>query len=436
MFPAAPLTPQPALLPVGGLSGQPTPLPRNDDVASFAKLLNASAPPAQPAPPPAPAAATAPVAAKPPAPGNESAPRTETRNAANTPRKADDGAPKGQDGKTTGKDGTDKRDDATTASAETQAVEAEHKDEAASDDAQDSVDEFTSLLGLSQQALARPDPTTAHGAAAHARASGEAATDPAQDADTGRDGNARAEAASRSGRLLADSAAGRVAQRSSDAADAARDARQTRTDASQQLLTDASRDATPLAAQARLAATGAAGPTAGGTPETSFAAQLGKATAGVAAADAPSAGTKLQAPLHSAAFASELGTRVSLLAVNGTQQAELQLNPAEMGPVTVQIVVDGSQAQVSFHAAQAETRQALERSLPDLAAALQGSGLTLSGGGVFQQQAGGQGAAAERDGRGTESGGHARSQGATGVEPVTVSAPAAARRTGLLDTFA
>ena len=56
-----------------------------------------------------------------------------------------------------------------------------------------------------------------------------------------------------------------------------------------------------------------------------------------------------------------------------------------MGPVSVQIVIDGSQAQVSFQALQAETRQALEQSLPDLAAALQGQGLTLSGGGVFQQ---------------------------------------------------
>ncbi|HEX2009753.1 MAG TPA: flagellar hook-length control protein FliK, partial [Roseateles sp.] len=66
-------------------------------------------------------------------------------------------------------------------------------------------------------------------------------------------------------------------------------------------------------------------------------------------------------------------------------QAELHLNPSEMGPVQVQIVVDGQQAQVSFHSDQAETRAVLERSLPELASALRDSGLTLSGGGVFQQ---------------------------------------------------
>lgn len=143
----------------------------------------------------------------------------------------------------------------------------------------------------------------------------------------------------------------------------------------------------------------------------------------------------LQAPLHSPAFAPEMGARVSLMAVDGVQRAELQLNPADMGPVSVQIVVDGSQAQVSFQAAQAETRQVLEQCLPDLAAALQGQGLTLSGGGVFQQNArdnghgdGQQGTAnASGNGRGAETGGNGESM------------PAAApqrRSVGLLDTFA
>jgi flagellar hook-length control protein FliK len=121
--------------------------------------------------------------------------------------------------------------------------------------------------------------------------------------------------------------------------------------------------------------------------------------------------------------------------VDGVQLAELQLNPADMGPVAVQIVVDGSQAQVSFHAVQAETRQALEQSLPDLAAALQSQGLTLSGGGVFQQ--------AQRDADHGESdsgsGNTARSpRGGSDRMGATASAGAAPvrRSVGLLDTFA
>jgi flagellar hook-length control protein FliK len=96
----------------------------------------------------------------------------------------------------------------------------------------------------------------------------------------------------------------------------------------------------------------------------------------------------LQAPLESPQFAPEMAARVSVLATEGVQQAKLHLNPAEMGPVSVQIIVDGQQAQVSFVAEQSQTRSALEASLPDLASALREQGLTLAGGGVFQQSPG------------------------------------------------
>jgi flagellar hook-length control protein FliK len=72
------------------------------------------------------------------------------------------------------------------------------------------------------------------------------------------------------------------------------------------------------------------------------------------------------------------------------QQARLQLHPAEMGPITVQIALDGASARVDFHAAVAATRQALEAALPALAGALRESGLTLTGGGVYQQAPGRQ----------------------------------------------
>lgn len=102
-----------------------------------------------------------------------------------------------------------------------------------------------------------------------------------------------------------------------------------------------------------------------------------------AAPDTPT--LTLAQPLYEAGFAPELAARVSLLAADGVQEAQLHLNPADMGPVAVQIVVDGQQAQVSFHAEHADTRAVLEQSMPDLAAALRDAGLTLSGGGVFQQ---------------------------------------------------
>jgi len=109
----------------------------------------------------------------------------------------------------------------------------------------------------------------------------------------------------------------------------------------------------------------------------------GPAPAPVAAAPQPVT-VVVPAALDSAEFAQAFGVQVSVLARDGVEHAELQLNPAEMGPVSVQIVMDGTQARIDFGADAAGTRQAIEHSLPDLAAALREAGLTLSGGGVSQ----------------------------------------------------
>ena len=110
------------------------------------------------------------------------------------------------------------------------------------------------------------------------------------------------------------------------------------------------------------------------------------APSGADATSAPAApSVPLSQPLHSPDFAPELSASVSLLIQDGVHEAQLQLNPTEMGPVSINIQLDGQQAQVNFHAQHAATREVLERSLPDLAAALQAQGLTLSGGGVFAQ---------------------------------------------------
>ena len=100
-----------------------------------------------------------------------------------------------------------------------------------------------------------------------------------------------------------------------------------------------------------------------------------------------SASTPIMLPVPPTApdFAKALGAQISLFARNGLAQAELQLTPAEMGPIRVQIAIDGAHARVDFAADSAATRQAIERGLPELASALREQGLTLSGGGVFQR---------------------------------------------------
>ncbi|WP_148210877.1 flagellar hook-length control protein FliK [Methylibium petroleiphilum] len=140
-----------------------------------------------------------------------------------------------------------------------------------------------------------------------------------------------------------------------------------------------------------------------------------------------SVATPVQSPDFSQALASQLTT----LARGGVHEAELQLNPADMGPIAVQIVIDGAQAQIDFTASHAGTRQALESSLPALAAALNGAGLTLSGGGVFEQRSGGREGAADGE---RHAGGRSETIALGGIEGPAGARPPAAR--GLLDLYA
>jgi flagellar hook-length control protein FliK len=128
------------------------------------------------------------------------------------------------------------------------------------------------------------------------------------------------------------------------------------------------------------------------SPEPPAAAAASAAPAAAAPGTAAAAETPVSAavpvPMDSAEFAEAFGVQVSVLARDGVQQAELHLNPAEMGPVSVQIAMDGERAHIDFGAQAAATRAAIEASLPELAAALRDAGLTLAGGGVSQQTAG------------------------------------------------
>ena len=57
--------------------------------------------------------------------------------------------------------------------------------------------------------------------------------------------------------------------------------------------------------------------------------------------------------------------------------AEVRLNPAHLGPVEVSIRVDEEQARVTFSAAHAATREAIEQAVPRLREMLAQQGLEL-----------------------------------------------------------
>ena len=120
----------------------------------------------------------------------------------------------------------------------------------------------------------------------------------------------------------------------------------------------------------------------------------------------------------SADFSSQLGAQLTTFVREGVQHARLHLHPAELGPVTVRIQIDGQAAQVHMAAEHALTRQALEQSMPMLAGSLREAGLTLSGGGVFEQPR-------QRDGG-----------DAPGLEAPRRATPAAPARRGVVDLVA
>lgn len=122
-------------------------------------------------------------------------------------------------------------------------------------------------------------------------------------------------------------------------------------------------------------------------PLTSSAAIAGHGVASlVRSIDPPApASATVPTPVGDPGFQEALATQVSVFARGGLSKAELHLNPAELGPVSVQITMNGDQARVDFGADRAQTRQAIEAGWATLAASLQDAGFTLSGGGVSQQ---------------------------------------------------
>jgi len=92
------------------------------------------------------------------------------------------------------------------------------------------------------------------------------------------------------------------------------------------------------------------------------------------------------------AWQSALGERVVWMAGRNVQSAELRLNPAELGPLQVQISVDdGKAVTLTVSAAQPLTREALESAMPRLRDMLAENGMDLAGATVSDQGVGARG---------------------------------------------
>jgi len=84
-------------------------------------------------------------------------------------------------------------------------------------------------------------------------------------------------------------------------------------------------------------------------------------------------------PFDDPRFGSALSERVQWLVKEGIQSAELTLHPQDMGPIRIEMSIDGTATSIDFAATQADTRAAIEQSLPRLRDLLADQGLQLGG---------------------------------------------------------
>jgi flagellar hook-length control protein FliK len=119
-----------------------------------------------------------------------------------------------------------------------------------------------------------------------------------------------------------------------------------------------------------------AGPDAATLPSTPPAAAA-PATAPVAHAAAPAAAAM---PMHlpekvgSDEWNEAIAQRLSQLAESPHARASIRLNPPQLGPLQIEVQVDGDRAIVSFAVHHDATRDALEQAMPRLRAQLEGNG--------------------------------------------------------------
>lgn len=155
-------------------------------------------------------------------------------------------------------------------------------------------------------------------------------------------------------------------------------------------------------------------------------------------ADGPAPGAAIQTPVSRPEWGHELGQRVLwMTAGQGSQHAELKLNPPQLGPLEVRVVVRNDEVSVFFNANHAVTREALEQALPRLREMLGANGIPLAEANVSGgRDEGGERAAFGHDGDGS------RGRDASGPlpqggdhEPDGLPRPLAASARGLVDTY-
>jgi flagellar hook-length control protein FliK len=168
-----------------------------------------------------------------------------------------------------------------------------------------------------------------------------------------------------------------------------------------------------------------------------FAAELAALEAPIERPGVP--GFPITVPLHDPRFGQAFGERITWLIREGLQAAELTLNPAELGPIRIALSLEGDAASLGVVAMHAETRSAIEQSLPRLRELLADQGLQL-GGATVDGGAGRQGRRDEDSARPAGArGGRDRITGtasAASLDPALAATRSRSTPAGRIDLFA
>lgn len=91
------------------------------------------------------------------------------------------------------------------------------------------------------------------------------------------------------------------------------------------------------------------------------------------------------APVHDPRWAQQFSERVVWLARGDVQNAQINVNPAQLGPIQINISLNGDQMTAHFAVANQEVRQAIEDAMPRLREMLSGAGINLGQSNVGSQ---------------------------------------------------
>lgn len=159
---------------------------------------------------------------------------------------------------------------------------------------------------------------------------------------------------------------------------------------------------------------------------------IGMANAQTPAAPHAVTQATIATPLHQPQWAADFSQKVTWIATQRSQSAELHLNPAQLGPLEVSLKLNGDQATLQFTSAHAAVRDAIEQSIPRLRDMLADSGISLGNTTVSdqaprEQQQRGQAGAMRGDGKTDNT--------PDSSQPQSQTTTRLSRHDGMVDTF-